>query len=99
METLPLLRMLASLAVTLGLMLLLALFYKRYGTPFATPPARRTEPRLNVLETKRLNPTTTLYLVRHDTTEHLLAVTNGQTTLISTTPISPKHSKPAKVKA
>ncbi len=99
METLPLLRMLASLAVTLGLMLLLALAYKRYGTPFATPQAKRTEPRLTVLETKRLNPTTTLYLIQQDTTEHLLAVTNGQTTVISTTPASQSKPKAAKVKA
>lgn len=99
METLPLLRMLASLAVTLGLMLLLAMLYKRYGTPFATPHIKRAEPRLNVLETKRLNPTTTLYLVKHDTTEHLLAVTNGQTTVISSTAISQSKPKTAKVKA
>ncbi len=95
METLPLLRMLASLAVTLGLMLLLAMAYKRYGTPFANPQTKRAEPRLNVLETKRLNPTTTLYLVRYDDTEHLLSVTNGQTTVISST----AKLKPAKVKA
>jgi len=99
METLPLLRMLASLAVTLGLMLLFALAYKRYGTPFANTSLKRTEPRLNVLESKRLNPTTTLYLVQHDATEHLLAVTNGQTTVISSTTTSPKTTKAAKVKA
>ena len=96
METLPLLRMLASLAVTLSLMLLLALAYKRFGSPFASAsPAKRTEPRLHVLETKRLHPTTTLYLIRHDGAEYLLAVTNGQTTVISRT----EKAKPAKVKS
>ncbi len=95
METLPLLRMLVSLAATLGLMLLLAMAYKRFGSPF-TPPAPRAEPRLKVLATQRLNPTTTLYLIsKDDTEEHLLAVTAAQTTVISRT----EKKNRAKVKA
>ena len=95
METLPIVRMLASLSVTLGLMFLLAWAYRRFGNPFQHAPKKATESRLTVLESARLTPTTTLYLVKDGTTEHLLAVTGAQTTVIRSTPAA----KPAKVKA
>ena len=95
MDSFDLLRMLASLAATLGLMLLLAWGDKRFGGDLNLPQGNRPQPRLRVAESRRLSPTTTLYLVQHDATEHLLSVTNGQTTVISSTAVA----KPAKVKA
>ncbi|PZP38625.1 MAG: hypothetical protein DI585_06860 [Pseudomonas fluorescens] len=98
MDSLLFLRAFVSLCVTLGLIVLLGWAWKRYGQPFShkmglseTAPARR----LNVIESRRLNPTTTLYLVNEGDAEHLIATTAAQTTLISTR----KLAKPAKLKS
>lgn len=76
------LRAVAALAFTLGLIALAAWLMRRYnGLNLSTPKA---PPRLQILEKRNLSPTTTLYLVRHDDQEHLLASTSTQTTLLHT---------------
>jgi flagellar biogenesis protein FliO len=90
------LRALASLAATLGLLLTLAWVYRTYGARWGLPtnPSAK-KPRLRVVESKRLNPHTTLYLVEADDAEYLLAATAAQTTVIHTQP----RKKSAKVGA
>lgn len=92
------LRALASLAATLGLLLTLAWVYRIYGARLGLPanlsPTSK-KPRLRVVESKRLNPHTTLYLVEADDAEYLLAATAAQTTVIHTQP----RKKSAKVSA
>jgi flagellar biogenesis protein FliO len=91
--TLSFIRAIVSLSVTLGLIVLVGWVWKNYGQTFiAFTPKAKTTPRLNVLESRKLNPTTTLHLVRHDDTEHLIATTSAQTTLISTRSLA-KSSK------
>lgn len=97
-------RAVASLCVTLGLMVLLAWAWRRYGQPFShklglAGQAAVPTNRLTVLETKRLTPTTTLHLIRDGDTEHLLATTAAQTTLIHTRPAAPSTPKSAKLKS
>lgn len=92
---LPLLRAIASLSVTLGLIVLLGWAWKRYGSAFNQPLAPKQH-RLKVLESKRLNQHTTLHLVQDDTTEHLLATTASGTTVIRSTPLPTLSSTPTK---
>lgn len=86
---LALLRALLSLVATLSFMLLLAWGWRRFGHRLGLPGtliAPRPAKRLQALETLRLNPHTTLHIVKHDDTEHLIATTAAQTTIIHTRP-------------
>lgn len=94
-----LLRALASLAATLGLLLTLAWAYRRYGARWGLPSTPSPRARLAVVESKRLNAHTTLYLVTADGTEYLLAATAAQTTVIHARPHPPARQKSAKVTA
>lgn len=95
--TISLLRAIASLSATLGLIVLLGWAWKRYGQPFSGTLAPR-EQRLTVLETKRLNQHTTLHLVQDGDTEHLLAATASTTTLLRSSPSTNKTKNSAKAK-
>ena len=96
--TLSLIRAVASLSVTLGLIVLVGWVWKNYGQSWASfTPKSKPAPRLNVIETRRLNAATTLYLVRNGDTEHLIATTAGQTTLISSQSVSKPSPKSRKV--
>ena len=95
--TLALLRALASLSFTLGLLVIAAWVWRRYGQHFSaklglTGRGAAPQRRLAVLETQRLNQHTTLHLVQLDDTELLLSTTAAQTTLIHTT-TKPKTAK------
>lgn len=92
--TLPIIRALAALAATLGLLLTLAWAYRRYGKQLGLPQNQNNS-RIHAVESKRLDAHTTLHLVRVDGTEHLIATTAAQTTVISTHPAA----KAGKVKA
>lgn len=96
--TLSFIRAIASLSVTLGLIVLVGWVWRNHGQSFlAFTPKSKPAPRLSVLETRKLNPTTNLYLIEHDNTEHLLSVTGSQTTVISTKQISKTAPKSRKV--
>ena len=81
----------AALAFTLGLIIIAAWAYRRYGAGLQLAPTKTS--RLKVLEKRPLGATTTLYLVQHDIHEHLLSVTNGHTTLLHSTPTKKKPKK------
>lgn len=76
-----LVRAVAALAFTVGLIAGTAWLLRRYH---GLPANRGAAPRLKVLEKKPLNATTTLYLVQHDDHEHLIAATGTQSTLLHT---------------
>lgn len=102
--SLALLRALASLCATLGLIILLAWVWRRYGQPFShklglTQSSESVAPRLMILESKRLSQTTSLHLVKDGDTEHLIATTAAQTTLISTRQVQSQATKSGKVKS
>lgn len=92
--SLTLLRAIVSLSVTLGLIVLLGWAWKRYGQPFGKALAPKLQ-RLDIIETKRLNQHTTLHLVQDGDTEHLIASTSSQTTLLR----SHKTNKTPKAKS
>ena len=90
------LRALLSLCATLGLIVICGWAWRTYGQNIKWPAAAKPKARrLQVMETQRLTPTTTLHLVKLDTTELLLSTTATQTTLIHTT----ENKKSAKVKS
>ncbi len=90
------LRALASLSVTLGLIVIVGYLWRRYGSHVShrltLAPGPKPRRRLNILESQRLSPTTTLHLIKLDDTELLISSTNAQTTLIHT-PTQPKSAK------
>ncbi len=79
MGLMEILRALAALAVTLGLVGLAAWAFRRYGPPalvrLQALPAQR---RLSVIETLMLDPQRRLVLVRVDQTECLLLLGEGR---------------------
>ena len=104
---LTLLHALGSLALTLALLLGAVWAYQNLGPRlqlWLKQPGRARwqlplppPPRLVVKESRRLSPTTTLHLVALDNTEHLIAVTNAQTTVIHAQTAPASKPKPAKV--
>jgi flagellar biogenesis protein FliO len=90
MEYLTLLRALISLCITLGLLVILAWAWKRWGSGFKLPTPSS---RLSVIETKRLSAQTTLHLIKLDDTEHLIATTPTGTTILQTSTSQPANKK------
>lgn len=95
--TLAIFRALASLCVTLGLIVIAAYVWRRYGQQFTGKLGLGTgtvarQRRLNIIESQRLSQTTTLHLVQLDDTELLVSTSAAQTTLIHTT-TKPKTAK------
>lgn len=87
---------LTSLALTLALLVGGAWAFRRWGNKLGLSMAAGT-PRIVVREAHRLNTTTTLHLVAVDGTEHLIATSGNQASLIATLPDAP--SQPAMKKA
>jgi flagellar biogenesis protein FliO len=83
--SLSLIRAVASLSFTLALIVLVGWAWKRYGQGVTTTlTAPRTASRLRKTESLRLSQTTTLHLIQLDDTEHLIATTGQQTTVLHT---------------
>ena len=85
----------SALALTLALLVGCAWAFKTFGHRLGLNTTTPTTKRLKIIEKTTLNPQTTLHLVQLDDTEHLLATTAAQTTVISSHPVK----KSAKVKA
>lgn len=78
MESLPLLRVIAALLMTITLLLAAAWLARRSG--FLNPLKRHS--RITILESQRLGTRHHICLVRVDDTEMLLAITSQQVTLL-----------------
>ena len=98
--TISFIRAIASLSVTLGLIVLAGWVWKNYGQSWATfTPKSRPAPRLTVIETRRLNATITLHLVQEGDTEHLIATSSGHSTVVSSKPVVRPSTKSVKTKS
>ena len=72
-------RVVAALAVTLGLIGLAVVAYRRYGPEtLSRLQSSRADRRLKVIETLVLDPARRLVLVRFDTEERLILLGEGQ---------------------
>jgi flagellar protein FliO/FliZ len=86
-------RMIAGLAVTLGLIGLCVVALRRFGPEtLARLQGTRRDRRLSVVETLVLDPSRRLVLVRCDQEERLLLLGDGR--LISATPAPPRTPAP-----
>lgn len=78
MEWMLLLRAVAALLFTLGLIGLIAWLFKRFGPAMpgmaVAKPLNRTEKRLSIIEIQPIDLRHKLYLIRRDGVEHLLLI-------------------------
>lgn len=91
-------RAVAALGLTLGLLLGGAWLARRYGWNGQLPTPTKSPKRIQILEKTALTPQTSLHLVKLDDTEHLLAVSAAQTTVIHSRTRTPGKAKSAKLK-
>lgn len=92
-------RALAALGVTLGVLLGTAWLAKRYGWAGALSVARKTETRIRILEKTALTAQTSLMLVEEGDRQHLLAVNAAQTTVIHSRTVVKAGAKPNAIKS
>ena len=80
-------RVVAALAVTLGLIGLAVVAYRRYGPEtLSRLQSSRADRRLKVIETLVLDPARRLVLVRFDAEERLILLGEGQIIAAAPTP-------------
>jgi flagellar protein FliO/FliZ len=80
-------RVVAALAVTLGLIGLAVVAYRRYGPEtLSRLQSSRADRRLKVIETLVLDPARRLVLVRFDAEERLILLGEGQVISAASTP-------------
>jgi flagellar protein FliO/FliZ len=80
-------RVVAALAVTLGLIGLAVVAYRRYGPEtLSRLQSSRADRRLKVIETLVLDPARRLVLVRFDAEERLILLGEGQVIPSASTP-------------
>jgi flagellar protein FliO/FliZ len=80
-------RVVAALAVTLGLIGLAVVAYRRYGPEtLSRLQSSRADRRLKVIETLVLDPARRLVLVRFDAEERLILLGEGQIIAAASTP-------------
>lgn len=92
MEYVSLGRLFWAFALVLGLLGVLAVLARRYGsTALRVKP--KTEARLEILESLPLDPRSRLLLIRRDNVEHLI-VKSGEHTQVLETGIPHKRQKP-----
>ncbi|MBI1308847.1 MAG: flagellar biosynthetic protein FliO [Proteobacteria bacterium] len=96
MPLLPqLMQAIAALAVTLGLLFTAAWVVRHYGLGLKLP-ARRAPGQMQLVEKLPLNAQTTLHLVQVKGSQHLIATTAQNATLLATLPGSGNKPKTKK---